>query len=191
MPITRFTDGAVTVTLDGGLEEFVRRAIDAVAGETVRILEGAAEEVAAKARADWYAPQTGVRRLTGRTGDVQVVTTISETEVRVSVGSTDKAAIYVHRPGRLSTRATEITADDYAATKRKGGLQATLVFHARQANKAAGIEAGRFYRRTHNTLASDGKYLLPVLIRAPMKAKVKDITPELGRAIAERMNRGK
>lgn len=189
MATTRYNDGSVTVTLDGGLEAFVRSALESVAGETVRLMEEAAEEVAAKARADWYAPGTGVRRLTGRTGDVQVITTISDSEIRVSVGSTDKGAIYVHRPGRLSTRPTEITSDDYAAAKRKGGIPASLVFHARRANKASGVESGHYYRLAHNPDASDGKYLLPVLIRAPMKAKIRAITPELGRSIAARLKR--
>lgn len=184
MGTTRFTDGSVTVTLDGGLEDFVRRALDAAAGETVRIMEAAAGEVAASAESKWY---TEVKRRTGRTGDVQVVTTVSADQVRVSVGSTDlKNAIYVHRPGRFSTVPVEIDAADYSAAKRKGGAAGSMVFHARVTNKAQGVEAGRYYRREANPAASDGKYLVPELIRAPMKLKIREITPALGQAVAKR-----
>lgn len=187
MATTRYNDGSVTVTLDGGLEDLVRRALDAAAGETVRLMEAAAGDVAAAARASWYAEDTGVTLRTGRSGDVEVVTTVSPDEVRVSVGSTDlERARFIRRPGPLSTVAEEISRDDYYAAKRQGGPRANVVFKAKATDKAGGVEAGRYYRKVPNPRASDGKYLLVELIRKPMTLKVKAITPELGRAIAAR-----
>jgi len=186
MSVTRFTQGAVTVTLDGALEAIVRKALDAAAGQTVRLLEGAAQQVADQARSKWYS-QDGVKRRTGKSGDIQVVTTVSDTEVRVSVGSTDlERAKFIHRPARLSTVAQEITSADYWKAKRAGGITARHVFQARRARPDQGVEAGKFYQIVHNPAASDGKFLLPVLVTSPMRVKVQAITPELGRAIAEK-----
>lgn len=183
----RFTDGAVTVTLDGALEQFVRAAVDAAAGETVRVMERAANEVATEAKADWYDPSKGVTKRTGASGALEVITTVSEREVRVSLGSLDLAkAKFVHRPGPLSTVAVEITADEYAKAKRLGGIGARLVFHAKKAEPTQKVEAGKYYRKAANPLAADGKYLVVELVRKPMIAKVRAITPELGRAIAAR-----
>lgn len=187
MSTLRYTDGSVTVTLDEGLEDLVRRALDAAAGATVQVMERAAEKVAAQARADWYAADTGVTRQTGSSGDVRVVTTVTPDEVRVSVGSADLTkARYVHRPGPLSTVAEEISEADYYAAKRAGGLRASTVFHARQSDAGRGVVAGKYYKRVPNPRAGDGKFLVVELVRRPMTAKVKAITPELGRAIAER-----
>lgn len=189
MGTLRFNDGDVTVTLDGGLEDFVRRVLDAAAGETVRVMETAAEEVASDASSKWYGPQ-GVTRRTGRSGNIDTVTTVSDTAVRVSVGSTDlEKAKYVHRPGRLSTAAVEITAAEYRAEKAKGGALAKLVFHARKDRRDAGVKAGRFYKLIGNPKASDGKYLLPELVTKPAKAKSKEIIRDLGAAIATRAGR--
>lgn len=158
---TRFTDGNVTIALDDGLERLVRDLLSAAETETVRILEAAAEEVAAEARGKWY---TMVDKETGRSGDIQVVTTFDtgRGEVRVSVGSTDtrKAGskplpVYVHKPGWLSV-------------KPRAGTKG----------------------RPPNPKANDGAFLLVELVRKPTLRKVKLITPELGRAIAARVNGG-
>lgn len=190
----RYSDGSVTVSLDGSeMEAIVRRALDAAGGETLRMMEAAAEEVAANARSDWYAPGTGVTRKTGKSGDVQVVTTVSDTEVRVSVGSTDAEmvgskprAVLIHRPGRLSTRLVEITDAEYRRAKEQGGIPAKMVFRSRRDDPKKGVKKGLCYRSEHNPLASDGKFLVPALIRSPMSIKVKAIAPELARAIIKR-----
>ena len=190
MGVTRYKSGDVTVTLDGGLEAFVRKALEAAGGETLRIMEAAGTELATKARSDWYGGD-GVTKRTGSSGDIVDVTTVSDREVRVSIGSTDlKKAKYVHRPGRLSTRDVEITDSEYWAAKRAGGTEAQTVFRARKAGKAgSGIEVGRYYRSESNPKASDGKFLLAEFIRKPAAAKIKAITPELGRAIAARVKK--
>jgi hypothetical protein len=198
---TRYTSGGVTVTLSGELEEFVRRAVDQAAGATVRVMEAAAEEVAADARSWWYAKGTGVTRRTGRSGDVEVVTTVSDEEIRVTVASTDTTTVrdargrsapraaVIFRPGVFSTRAVEISETEYKRQKARGKPHSELVFHAKRSRPASGVEAGKYYREESNPDASDGRYLVPELIQKPMRVKVKVITPELGRAIAARMGR--
>lgn len=186
----RYTDGNVTVALTGELEAFVRRALETAQGETVRIMEAAAEDIAAKARAEWYDPDANVTRRTGKSGQIEVVTTVSDTEVRVSVGSTDLSkAKFVRRPGRLSTVAVEISAAEYNRAQAAGGASAKLVFRARTARPDAGVEAGKYYRIEGNPRAGDGRFLLAELIRKPMTLKIRTITPELGRAIAARAGR--
>lgn len=100
MGVTRYTDGGVTVTLSGELEAFVRRALEASAGEVVAIMEREAESIAATARAEWYGP-TGVTRLTGKGGDIVAVTTVDtgKGEVRVTVGSTDTRTVRAYKKG--------------------------------------------------------------------------------------------
>jgi len=189
----RFRDGDVTVTLDGGLEAFVRKALDAAAGETVRLMEAAAEEVASKARATWYGTSNlSVQRRTGKSGDIRVFTTVSDTEVRVSVGSTDlEKAIYVHTSGPLSQVAVEITKAEYdkrkSAARRDNVVGGGGVFKARRTNMSYGIIKDHYYAIEMNKRAGDRKYLVPNLIRKPMKAKIKAITPALGKAIADRV----
>lgn len=184
MSTLRYTDGSVTVTLDGGMEEFVRRALDAAGGEAVRILSAASEDLAATAREAWYGPGNVTRR-TGRSGDVQVVTTVSDEEVRIRVGSTDLAkAKYVHRPGVFATTVEEVSADVYAEAKRKGGAIADTYFHAQRSKRERGVVAGKYYRVASSPLASDGKYLLPELVTKPVRRRIRELTPELGRAIA-------
>ena len=183
MSTLQYTDGSVTVTLDGGLEAFVRQALTAAGGETLRIVEDLAEGVASEAGAAWYGPD-GVTRRTGTSGTIDVVERVSPDEVRVSVGSTDLAkAKYVHRPGRLSTTTKEITREEYDAARHLGGT-AGMVFKARR-TKGNAI-AGKCYRIIHNPLASDGKYLLSELVTKPARAKLKAAAVELGNAIAAR-----
>ena len=189
MSALRFTDGSVTVTLDAGLDRFVRKALDAAAGETVRILETAMDEVDASASAAWYS-KDGVTRRTGTSGNIERFTTVSDKEVRVSVGTTDLAkAKYMHRPGPLSLVVVEITRSEYNVTKKQKGLTAKTVFRAKRNKESAGIVADRCYRIVSNPKASDGKYLLQELIGKPARRKVKEITPALGRAIAARVRK--
>jgi len=188
----RFRDGDVTVTLDGGLEEFVRKALDAAAGEAVKLMEAAAEEVAAKARADWYGTY-GVEKRSGKSGDIRVFTTVSDTEVRVSVGSTDlQKAIFVHRPGALSQVSVEITKKEYDEKKSRARRDNVVggggVFKARKTLLGYGILKDHYYAIVMNPRSGlDGRYLVPELIRKPMQTKIKEIAPALGKAIADRV----
>lgn len=192
MGVTRYSDGNVTVTLDGGLEELVRRAIDAAGGETVRIITKAAEDLAEDARRSWYAPGSGVTRDTGKSGDIQVITTVTSDELRISVGSTDitqtKAkgggtkprAVLIHRPGRLALTPKLVSQGDWWAWKKSGkpvGKPGTK-----------GHDDWTIEEIAERT--GDGKFLLTELVRNPMRVKIRLLTGELGAAIAARINRG-
>ena len=188
MAVTRYTDGGVTVTLDGAMERLVRRALDAAGGETVRVMEAAAEEVATSSRAKWYDPETGVTKRTGKSGDVRVVTTVSLAEVRVSVGSTDTRtadkgrprAVVIRRPGRLSLIGKAVSQGDWWEWKKAG----------KPVRKAGTPGIDNWIIEVPNPLASDGKYLVPELIRKPMRAKIKVITPEIAKAITAKIGGG-
>ena len=181
----RFTDGPVTVQLDGALERWVADLLTSTQSETVRVMRAAADEVAAAARAAWYGPM-GVRRETGLSGDIRVVTTIDagRGELRVSVGSTDPrmaggrpVPTYVHRPTRLSTILVETTPREYFAAPES--------MRGPWKPGPTGKRIPQLF--SPNPRASDGKKLLQVLVRAPLKARVGKLGPTVGAAIGRRV----
>jgi hypothetical protein len=147
MPITRYREGNTTVVLHGDLEGHVRRAMEAANATAVAKLEGGAQEIADDAEAAWYGGM-GVTRRTGKSGDIEVVTTVdaSRDEVRVGVGSVDTRTVqagklggsganggkkrvaggrtvplaaFVHRPWRTTLRAKAVEQAEWWAWKRK------------------------------------------------------------------------
>jgi hypothetical protein len=174
---TRYTDGNVTVTLDDGLEQFVRGLLSAAETEAVRVLEAAAAGVAQAAEGEWYGSK-GVTKKTGRSGDIGVTTTFDSAkgEVRVSVGSRDTRTagksgkplpVFVHRPNATSTILKDVGHDEWWKRYK------------------AGRPVGPYpMAYEHNPAANDGRFLLVELVRKPMQAKVKAIIPDLGAAIA-------
>ncbi len=209
MAITRFRQGDVTVTLTGDLEAFARRAVDAAAGETVRLMEGAANGVRSSAAGEWY---RRVERETGKSGDIDVVTTIdvNRSEVRVSIGSTDERVVlakkrnkdgtitgttgkpvpvFVHSPGPGALAKVQVTHDEYwDAPKSLRSNYKPIPPNPKTGWK--GDEGTGPYMWKVSPLAGDGKFLLGELVKAPMRRVVKQITPELGRSIAARINGG-
>lgn len=180
---TRFTQGNVTVTLDGGLEAMVRRLLSAAETETVRLLEAAAEDERVKAEAAWYAPGTGVTRQTGRSGDLEVVTTFNDREVRVSLQSTDTSRVgskprvaLIRRPGRLSLVDEYVTQGEWWEHKKAG----------RPVGPTGSVGKSDWVIKVANPNAGDGRYLLNELIRKPMRARIRALAPALGRAIARK-----
>lgn len=178
----------MTVELSDELAAFVRQAVQSAEGETLRILEEAAEDEAARARAQWYAPGTGVKRETGRSGDVQVTTEISPDEIRVRVASTDTVTVRDAR-GRAAPRAAVIRRTGRLSLVEKRVSQAEWWAY-KKARKPVGKvgTAGRedWIVFEPNPDANDGKYLVPELIRKPVRARIRIVTPELARAIADR-----
>lgn len=186
MAVTRFKSGDVTLTLSGDLEAIVRNAVRQVSGGLLDAMEAAAAEVADEARSDWYSAEEGVTRRSGRSGVLDVVTTVTEAEVRVSLGSTAEYAHLVRRPGALSTAVEEITEGEYFGLKRAK----RACFRARTTRPREGIEAGKFYKIIHNPKASDGKSLVVELVRKPMRARIGALSPQIRTAIQERVARG-
>lgn len=182
---SRIVVGGVTVTRDGALEDLIRRSVEAASGGSSRVLEDAAQRVAAGARAAWYSPGTGVSRRTGRSGDVEVVTTVSEAEVRVSVGSVDlQKAKYVHRPGKLSRVKVEVSVADYWKTPKK--MRANFKPLPSGPGRAADEGTGPYVWRA-NPNASDGRFLVTELVRKPAAVALQEAIPALTAAFASKV----
>lgn len=177
----RFEVDGTEVKLDDGLDEFVRSVFEQTQTATVEVLRRHAREVAAAARRQWYGPD-GVERKTGLSGDIQVRETVDliKGTITVSVGSADQRKVngkpvpaFVHRPGRTSVVLKKVTPKEYfAASPAMRGPWLPTTPKTPQVF-------------IHNPNASDGRKLLDVFVRAPMRkrvrAMVKDISEELTR----------
>lgn len=173
---TRYREGDAVVVIDGDLERFVLEAATKATNGALPVMQGAAEEIAADARRQWYLL---VDRETGMGGDIRVVTTIQPDKARVSVGSTDRRTggksgkarvLFVHEPYALSTIERKATAAEY---------------HARRSAGLGPAEAGTL--DVPNPKAGRGRFLVPTLITGPMKKRLKPLVIELGRAVAAKL----
>ena len=106
---------------------------------------------------------------------------VTRGEWRVSVGSADRRTVgkggkplpvYVHRASRASIIEVDCTPDEWYA------LPESLRAPWRQ-GRGKRIPQ----RKKLNPRASDGKYLLQVLVKGPMKAKIKAIAARIGEAV--------
>jgi hypothetical protein len=176
MGALRYRDGGVTVTLSGDLLTGVDAAIRRAMGGALEVMETEAEAVARKARAAWYGAD-GVTRRTGKSGDIQPITTIdaAKQEVRVGVGSTDTRTagrkpvwVFVHRPAPTSAIQVEVGRAEYFATP--DALKARYPFVWKP-----------------NPGASDGKNLMAVYIRAPIKAALPAVAAAVGKLVTARL----
>lgn len=179
-----FRAGSVEVTLSGELEDFVRRVVERTETAALRSTRAIATEVAREARRKWYGPE-GVNRVTGKSGDIQVHETIDVTKgtVTVSVGSTDKRRSgrklvpeYVHRPGRTSTVKKRVSHDEYWRTP--DSLKAN--YHRQKGDKTPGP-----FIFVSNPGASDGKKLLPLFVKRPVKKQVNKAARDIARGVAD------
>lgn len=180
-----YSQGGVTVSLDGALENFARRLLDAAQDATVRELRAAAERVAATARARWYG-EDGVTRRTGLSGRIETLLLIDATAgtVRISVGSTDSRLadgkplpVYVHRP-----RATSTVLVDAPTTQ--AWYDALPALRGPWRTRADGSRWPQVY--APNPAASDGAYLLQTLVKSPFRRLVRRVVADLGQEIARR-----
>lgn len=199
MAVIRWREGAVSASITMDQQVFLRAAVSKITGGLLEALEAEAEKVAAHARQEWYGPN-GVREVTGKSGDIQVVTTVSEHEVRVSVGSTDTrrvqtkrrdgrefagkpVVVYVHRPGPLAMRRVEVTRERWFRALRDG----RRVFRAPLEGEGSD-DAGRgWFLLESDPRANDGKFLLTELVRKPVLAWRKRFPPEITRSLAARL----
>lgn len=175
---TRYREGDAVVVLDGDLERFVLEAAARASNGALPVMQGAAEEIAAAARRQWYSM---VDRETGLGGNIEVVTTVGAEEVRVSVGSTDRRTggksgkarvLFVHEPFALSTIERKATAAEY---------------HARRSAGLGPAEAGTI--DAPNPKAGRGRFLVPTLIVGPMRKRLRPLVIELGRVVAAKLAR--
>jgi hypothetical protein len=212
MSTLRYSDGMATVTLDGALEAFVRSALSTVERSALAVMEEHADELAATARREWYGP-AGVDRETGKSGDIQVVTTVDGARgiVRVSIGSTDtrKAgktskplAAFVHQPWGSALRAKAVTREQWWEWRNTGAPVLPPPDDAWWAGvkngrrNGEGLKKGVWYIQTTGPaegkeLAAQGKgYLIQTLVRTPAKGMATKLAPELGRLLATRLQNG-
>lgn len=147
MSTIRVRVGNTSATITGLDAATIRAMVERATGGAVKLLEDALEPVAANARREWYGPN-GVNRETGKSGDIQVVTTvdIAKAEARVSVGSTDMSTVtglkkdganddrarrvmggrdmyrvrFIHQPWTNTLRAQAVTQDEWWAWSRRG-----------------------------------------------------------------------
>jgi hypothetical protein len=177
----RVTQGAVTVEIGGELESFVADLVRRTETAAVRSIRDAAEDVRAQAEGEWY---DRVQKRTGRTGQIATaeVIDVARGEVRVSVGSTDtrKTAkggkpipLYVHEPGRTST--VEVEVDRAVWIKTTKSLRVPIQFRGGQPV---------YLVRRPNPKAGTGRYLVPTLIRKPMRDRVKAIAQDIAQGAA-------
>lgn len=126
----RVKSGNVTATITGIDSATVRAIVGRAMGGALRTMEAEAETLAAAARREWYGPN-GVERETGKSGDIQVVTTIdlNRSEVRVGIGSTDDrkagktnkpVVVFVHQPWGTSLTHRRVSQPEWGAWKGKG-----------------------------------------------------------------------
>lgn len=200
------SDGGVTVRVTDRLEEWaeniVMQAALAVSRETVEALE----PVAARARAEWYGPE-GVTRETGRSGDIQVHTTIDANLqwVSITIGSTDVAmvkgrtgkarprATAIHRPGALAQQTVELSKAEYWRRWRYNkdhGVETYDIWVAKKSYPERDIVAGRYYGKAPRDITGDGAFLLPKLVLNPARAALRGLNRKIGQRIAVNVMRG-
>lgn len=178
MAVTRYVDGDVTFDLGGALAAYTQRVLGAMHGGAVALLQAEAEKVAEEATAAWYGPE-GVKRRTGKSGVVDVVTTVTPLYISVTIGSRDlDKAKYVHRPGPLSQLKRAATHADFKSGAAKASPKGDPI-------------AGRGVVLYDNPKASDGKYLLQELVGKPARRIVKRINALLPTEIEARMRQGR
>lgn len=189
---TKWRYGGVTVTQTGDLEAWAERAIRSALGGAVDVVQAEFEQVAREAESVWYGAQ-GVQRVTGKSGDMAVVTVldVDKGRVLVSVGSTDdriagktsnRVPVYVHRAGPNTSVAKVVSRKEFYAAP-----PSTRIGRARKAQPANGIAVGDYLIRVASTRASDGKKLIPLFVNAPGKRALKLAVPALARIMADRI----
>lgn len=192
---TRYKSGKVTVTVDDGLDRWLRSLLTAAEKKSVALLEAKAEKLASEARTAWYGPN-GVERETGKSGDIRVVTTFDQGRgvVTVSIGSTDirtagktgkPVPVYVHRPRSTSTVMKQVDRRTWYATPeiRRGPIRVGDQIYKPSKGARVAESSLRYFVHEASARAGDGKYLLTELVRKPARVLVKDVARELSKQI--------
>lgn len=165
----RYSQGGVTIELSGELEDFVKRSLSAVEATAIELMERQAQSVAREAEQQWYQQ---VNKDTGQSGNITTVTTVTDKSVRVDVGSLDRRMVggkplivYIHRPAPISIVYESVSPAEFWKTPvSMRGKYPTI--------------------KRPNPKAADGKFLLELLIKKPIRQIKKKLGRELGRQIA-------
>jgi len=193
---TRYRSGDVTVTLEGDLSAQLRALVASAMPGALAALEREGEKVAQAARAEWYGPR-GVKRETGRGGDIEVVTTIDtgRAEVRVSVGSADTREdgrgkpipLVQHSPSALSTEWVSVTPEEYWRTAKplRGPWSIEQVKDKRKRAQFEGLMFPVIARVKEGAGRGHG-YLMAPLVSTPMRRAISSpaLLAEIGDILA-------
>lgn len=181
-----FTNGDVTVSLDGGLESFVSGLMERAETETVRRTRELAREVRDEAAREWYGPN-GVMKRTGKSGEIEVVERVDlrSGEVTFAVGSTDDrrsggkpVPVFVRRPGPLSTVKVQVTHEQYwAATPAERANYRPIP------GRDPKDSTGPFLWRPHPK-RGDRRALLNELVKKPAKKRIRQLAREVGEGVS-------
>lgn len=194
MAVTRYRSGDVTVTVDDGLDRWLRGLLSIAERETVRLLEERAAKLALEARAAWYGPD-GVERETGQSGDIVTVTTFDAGRgvVRVSIGSADSrtaggkpVAVYVHQARATSLVKKTVSRAEWYATpsKRRGPIFRGDAVYRPAAGATVPEALLRYTVHASNPKARQGKFLLVELVRKPGQVLAREVAAVLAERIA-------
>lgn len=209
MSAIQYKDGGVTISLDGDLAKWAEAAVQQAAGAAIDIVRAELDAVASSAEASWYGPQ-GVQRVTGKSGQMAVTTTIDAAKgvIRVTVGSTDTRVsskgtkysradgttgqrtagvpipFFVHRPDRLATELQVVSRSQYYAAPPSTRLCRAERDGSTWKVPAPHIKAGDYVLRVSSPRASDGKKLSPLFVFAPGKRAIAAALPKIGAAMA-------
>lgn len=187
MTARSYTKGSVTVTLSGEMEAFVDRLMETATTAALVTARELAETVRDDAAREWYGAR-GVRKVTGKSGDIRVTESIdlNTGDVRVSVGSADDRVsggkpvpVFIKRPGRLSLVKVEVSHDKYWKTSK--GMRAN--YYPIPGRDPRGSTGPWIYEP--NPKANDGRKMLNEFIKKPVKKAMRKAASDLGTAVVE------
>ena len=146
------------------------------------------DPIAGVAEAEWYGAR-GVRRVTGESGTVLVVTTVNSaaSTASVTIGSTATEtvggrprAVFVHSPGVLSTRWRSVSDEEYWRTPAslRGPFKRPAKF---KDPPGPPVVFPVVLAMTPNAGKGWG-FLLEKLVKAPTRQAIKAVRPKLAKA---------
>ena len=203
MSTFRVRDGGVTATITGPDRAALEAIVGRMGGALLARMQAMADRVATDAEGAWYGPPEGVRRETGLSGQIEVVTTVDRgrAEVRVGVGSTDTrvvknakgrsapVVVYIHRAGRNALELVEVTREEHFAAPKS--LQFGFArrekdgrfVHAKRGQH--GLPGGKWWVFRHSSGASDGARLYDALLRRPFRLAIKAGLSDMAKALTQ------
>jgi hypothetical protein len=200
----KITVGRCSVEFGPQLEEAVDRLVRDIAGDMVDLVENLADELATNARKEWY---RNVTKRTGKSGagnDYRIEVRGDRVQGVVfndaKQGMKDPKtqgmfrrqfieanyAYYVHRPGPFSTQLQRLNDVEYRELmsfwKRTGtlpdGYVAERMTDSQGRRRPVGVS-----KAVDNPERFDGKNLWKLLVLDPSKIKIKQILPDIDKAM--------
>lgn len=210
----KITVGRCSVEFGPQLEEAVDRLVRDIAGDMVDLVENLADELATNARKEWY---QNVTKRTGKSGagnDYRLEVRGDRVQGVVfndaKQGMKDPKtqgmlrrqfieanyAYYVHRPGPFSTQLQRLNDAEYRELmsfwKRTGTLPDGYVAERMNDSQGRRRPVG-VAKAVSNPKRFDGKNLWKLLVLDPSKIKIKQLLPDIDKAMmasARRFSKG-